>query len=245
MTLQKLIVGTIAILGFSATAFAHDHNAWRDKIDMTRADLETFSMVMINAGEEAGSMTYGWHRDGNRFVLRDRTTMQPNILETAEAIMDADSLLPLSVTIDFAVGENRMDVDLRWQDGWRQGQLVSVRDGNETVRDVNIEVEDPAPLRMAVIGMVAALPLKEGFKTSLPWFNTLANRVEDVALIVTGSDEIETPAGAFDSWRVAVKGGSPENVIYVSKSAPHKITRIDVVGQPMHFVRLPNVLPTE
>ncbi|NVJ99879.1 MAG: hypothetical protein HWE25_17130 [Alphaproteobacteria bacterium] len=208
---------------------------WRDQVNMSSADLGTFTMTLIQNGEKAGFMTYGWAQENGHYVVRDRTEMQPNIVETAEAWLDGESLLPKSVAIDFAIGENSMDIDLKWLNGWRKGAFVTVRSGERSVRDIDLQEDTIAPLRMAVIGFIAALPLDEEFQTGFTWFNTLANRGEEITISVRGSTETETPAGTFDTWIVDLKGGSPENVLYVTKSLPRKITRIDVVGQPMHF----------
>lgn len=217
----------------STGAAADDH--WHTGLDFSQAKLTAFRMTMIQEGQTVGFMEYGWALKGDRYVITDRTEMQPNIVETAEGVIDRDSLLPKSVAIDFAVGDNLMDVDLAWGDGWRKGHYISTRDGASTTRDVNVQEDEPATLRMAVFGLVAAMPLDDGFKTTLSWFNTLANRVETVAVIVSGSETVTTPAGSFDAFKVELRGGSPENIIYVSKSAPRQIVRIDVVGHAMHF----------
>jgi len=214
---------------------AEDQAPWRHAFDLSRTDLSTFSMTLIRDGQPVGSMTYGWESQDGRYRIHDRSEMQPNILETAEAFVDAASLLPEKLSIDFTIGNNRMDIDAVWQDGQASGALVTVRDGEQHVRPTAANASHDAPLRMAVIGMVAALPLEPGYQITLPWFNSMANRTEQVTLAVTGEQIVETPAGTFDSWQVAIKGGSPENIAYVTKALPQRIVRIDVVGQSMHF----------
>ena len=220
----------------SAAADTIATTAWRDEVNLRRADLKTFTMVLMNDGAPAGSMTYGWRRDRGRYIIKDRTEMKPNIVETAEAVIDAKTLLPEAIHINFAVGGDAMKVDLSWQGNRRSGVYLRKRGKDISERTVNILEDDAMPLRMAVIGIVPALPLKEGFRVSLPWFNTLANRAETIELMVTGSERIKTPVGTFSTYRVALNGGSPENIIYVSKRLPRVIVRIDVVGRPMHFL---------
>lgn len=229
------------ILTAAPTNAAEERAAeWQSLVDMSRADVATFSMKMINNGTEVGSMTYGWTRDGNRYVIKDRTEMQPNILETAEGVIDASTLLPLSIGINFAVGENKRKYDIAWKDSERTGGVVVSQPGVDarTVDFSNPE-HPPSALRLSIFGVVAGLPLGEGFALKLPWYNSLSNTVQNIALVHDGITTIETPAGSFEAHKIDLKGGTPENIIYVSTSLPQKIVRIDVVGQPLHFVRLP------
>ncbi|MEX0298969.1 MAG: hypothetical protein AB3N28_07850 [Kordiimonas sp.] len=225
------------ILAACTIGFAANASDWRSQVDVNSADLSKFTMVMINAGKEAGGMTYGWHKEGDTYVVADRSEMQPNILETAKGVIDAKTLLPKSVVIDFAMGDDKMDFDFSWDKNKRTGTVKTLRGGKANTHNIDTAEEFGAPLRLAVIGMVAAFPVTETFEANLPWFNTLANKVEMITLKATGSETVEAPAGTFDTYKVAIQGGTPENVVYVTKSLPRKIVRIDVVGQPMHFLR--------
>lgn len=214
-------------------------SGWQSLVNMSRADVATFSMRMINNNNEVGSMTYGWSRDGNRYVVRDRTEMQPNILETAEGAIDATTLLPISLGINFAVGENKRQYDLAWQNGALTGGVVVSQPGKDprTV-DFSNPKQPPTALRLSIFGLIAGMPLAEGFSIELPWYNSLSNVIETIDLVHDGITTIEAPAGTFEAHKIDLKGGTPENIIYVSTSLPQKIVRIDVVGQPMHFERL-------
>ncbi len=80
---------------------------WRTEVDLQRADLSVFEMDLINEGVQAGSMRYGWERDGDHYVVRDRTRMDPDVLETAEARIDASTLLSSMVEINYSEGERK------------------------------------------------------------------------------------------------------------------------------------------
>ncbi len=229
-----------ALIGVPAGGENKDPGDWRGLIDMSRADVNNFSLKMINDGAEVGGMTYGWVRDGDRYVIRDRTEMQPNILETAEGVIDASTLLPISIGINFAIGETTRKYDIAWKDSELSGGVL-IDQPNTEARLVDFTNPDhpPTALRLSIFGLIAGLPLGEGFSVKMPWYNTLSNTIEKIELIHDGVTTIETPAGIFQAHKIDLKGGTPENIIYVSTSLPQKIVRIDVVGQPMHFLRLP------
>lgn len=233
LALMALFIGT------SGSAAA-DQTSWRSLIDMKRADVSTFSMKMINEGQEAGSMTYGWRRSGNTYVISDRTEMKPNILETATGIIDARTLLPISNDIDFAVGGSKNIFDLEWDNGALKGEIHINQEGGEP-RTVDVSNADhPASIiRLSIFGVIAGLPLAEGFSVDMPWYNTLSNTVENITLAHVGFETVETPAGSFEAHKIHIQNGTPENMVYVTKSMPQRIVRIDVIGMPMHFERLP------
>ncbi len=228
-----------AVCIMSTSVFAQSDN-WRSLIDMDRADVSKFSMKMINDGADVGSMTYGWQQDGNTYVIKDRTEMQPNILETATGVIDARSLLPISNDIDFAVGKDRTVFDVEWQEGALKGEVVMQKEGGDPrIVDVSNADHPASALRLSIFGLIAGLPLREDFSVSLPWYNTLSNTVETITLAHTGFETVETPAGTFETHKVHIQNGTPENMVYVTTTLPQRIVRIDVLGQPMHFERLP------
>lgn len=227
-----LAVGTAI---FTTNSFATGTD-WRSNVDFSRADLQPFSMVLIKDGVAAGSMAYSMRLDGNTYIIEDRTEMEPNILETATGVLDAATLMPRTVDIDFAVGENRTVFDFEWNNSVLSGE-VTISQSEQPERIVPVNSNDNAVLRMAVFGIISALPLADGFQTELPWFNTLSNKTETVQIIHAGQETIKTPAGTFKAHKVNLKGGTPENIIHVSTALPQKIVRIDVVGQPLHFER--------
>lgn len=232
---------SMAVLAMAASIPAQaDENRWQQLMDMDRADMRTFSMRMINDGSEAGGMTYGWRREGNTYVISDRTEMQPNILETAKGVIDAKTFLPVSNKIDFAVGDSRNIFDVAWNEGARSG-TVNINQEGQAPRTV--DVSDPnhpeSIIRLSIFGVIAAMPLAEDFSVDVPWYNTLSNSIETVTLAHVGFETVETPAGTFETHKVHIQNGTPENMVYVTRSLPHQVVRIDVLGRPMHFERLP------
>lgn len=231
--MRNAIYAAVFATALSGAATAKD---WRNQVTIENADLSKFSMTLINDGKEAGGMTYGWVKEGDTYVIADRSEMQPNILETAKGIIDANSLLPKSIVIDFALGGGTMDYDITWEGDHRKGAIVTNRNGEEKTHVIDLK-EEIAPIRLAVIGMVAAFNIDDTFETSMPWFNTLANKTETITLKTIGSETVDAPAGTFETYKVVVRGGTPENNVYVTKSLPRKIVKIDVLGRPMYFLR--------
>lgn len=229
---KHTVILSMSLLGAASAAMATD---WLTDIDIKRADLSPIKLVLMNDGKAAGRMEYSWAREGDAYVIKDLTQMEPNILETATGVIDVKSLQPRSIDIDFAMGSSQMLVDLDWSGDQVTGNFTVKQEGkDDRVTPTNAAIT--APLRLSIFGLIASLPLKEGYEAALPWFNVMGNKVEDIRLIHVGTEVVETPAGTFDTHKVAIKDSTPENFVYVTKSLPQKIVRIDVVGQPMQFL---------
>ncbi len=226
-----LIAGTVALSPARAD--------WRDGLDLSDADLNLFRMIMVHEGVEAGALEYGWTRIGERYLVEYRAHMAPNMLETASALIDGKSYLPHNVAVKYTRGDNLLNMDMRWLDGVRQGQIVSRDLGqDEVVEDVYLTGEPWAPLRMSVFGLVAALPLHDRFATGMSWFNTTENRTERIDVRTNGRARVKVPAGIFETHRVEIRGATPESILYITTAKPRRIIRIDMVGRDMYFLRV-------
>ena len=236
MTWRIAAVVLIAGMFISAAARAND---WRDGLNLADADLSSFRMIVVNEGIEVGAMEYGWTRIGDRYLVEYRTHMAPNILETASALIDGHTYLPHNVAIKYTRGDNLMNVDLRWVDGVRQGQIMRRNLGeDERVDEIHHADDNDAPLRMSVFGLVTALPLKDRFAAKLNWYNAIENRTEQIDVRTNGRARVKVPAGVYDTYRVEVRGASPENIMYVSMKKPRQIIRVDMLGRDTYFLRV-------
>lgn len=224
----------------SGAAVALEPKPWRDLVDMKLADLAAFKLVLIQNGSAAGSMEYRWRKAGETYIVEDRTEMQPNILETAKATINATSFLPEDIEIDFAIGEASNVFRVAWNGSERLGKVVvTPQSGEARTHDLS-GAEVPAnPVRLSAFGLALGIPWEPGLAVSLPWYNTMANADEAVVLTHTSIKTVVVPAGEFEVHEIALTGSVTENTLYITTAYPQKMIRIDVSGQPIHFERLP------
>lgn len=62
------------------------------------------------------------------------------------------------------------------------------------------------------------------------------NAIRSMELRVVGSATVDVPAGQFDTWQADLTGGSAPVRFFVTKAAPHRIVREELVGTPIEFV---------
>ncbi len=98
-------------------------------------------------------------------------------------------------------------------------------------RKVEIDQALEAPVVADGSGLeltLAALPLEAGYQTTLRIFEPATQRVRPMKLTVAGQDRVETPAGAFDTWKLTLspldddKGGA---TMQVRAAPPHYVIR--------------------
>jgi hypothetical protein len=77
--------------------------------------------------------------------------------------------------------------------------------------------------------VITALPLAEGYGTTLRTFEVgMQQRTRLWSVSVAGSESVEVPAGAFETWRVAIQplddeGG--EQSLWVTREEPRLVVR--------------------
>lgn len=62
------------------------------------------------------------------------------------------------------------------------------------------------------------------------------NAIHAMELRVVGGATVDVPAGQFDAWQADLTGGSAPVRFFVTKSAPHRVVREELVGTPIEFV---------
>jgi len=195
-------------------------------------------LAMYNQEEPDGFMRLGWYREGEDLVLYDRTMMPSmEIYESMEARVSQDDFAPRSVSIQFHRGSAIMRIDAVLEENHVVGERAVERPGVAT-DTTPIELATPESTMLRAVTFLLPLLMGQEPNTALAyhWYAPLGNAVQSVSLTATDGGTVETPAGAFDTVRYELRGGTPENDIYVSRGAEPRIVRIDVLGQPLQFL---------
>lgn len=231
--LAKVVAAVVAAVAAATSAAAQTLPFDRDAIVPMDA---TFRMMV--GEDEVGSMSYATRFEDGVFLVEDRTEMQPNILETLRLTADPETFAPLSLAVDFAVGEGGQVIDLTWTESQAQGTYV-IRDGEGgDPRTVDFDQDTGNALaRSSVFGLAASLPLTPGAVYEAPWFASLSGQVENLRVMVGPRRSVTVPAGDFETTPLVFANVNPSNVLYVTDE--REVVRIDVPAMNMRFERLP------
>ena len=80
-----------------------------------------------------------------------------------------------------------------------------------------------------------ALPLAEGASFTVNAFNASEGAVTTTTIKVIGVQDITVPAGTFSAFKLEMQTGDVALITYVSRDAPRKTLKLEIVGQPIVF----------
>lgn len=244
MSGKFLIMGLVSASVLASTASAQ--NDWRAHALATLPETGEMHLQLVFDGAPDGFMRLGWVRGEDDITLFDRTMYaSAEIYETMTMTMSAADFYPRITDMEFHQGAAIMTVDTEVADGRATGMRAMTHpiDGRQEA-PVDLEVIDGSVFRPALFMLAPYLPLSTGDSLSFDWYAPLGNGVAQVTLTAFDGGSVTTPAGTFENTlRIELRGSSPDNDIYVSTGDDPRVVRIDVSGQPMTFVRLPQTEP--
>lgn len=213
---------------------------WRERVTAEELERGEIHLGMIFNETRDGFMRLGWYRDGETLHIWDRTMFaSQEIYETYAAQIDASTLAPMSADIDFYTGGRRMRFDVDFNAAAVTGSLTAMTPGQDRQsRPIEMDLPEGTMLRASSFVLVGLLELVPGEFSEFTWYGPLSGLVETVRLTAVGRETITTPAGEFQTVRIEQRGGTPPNDFYVEEETG-RVVRIDVGGQPMRFVALP------
>ena len=198
-----------------------------------------FFLGLVNEGERDGFMRLGWIKTEDGVLLYDRSMMpSAQVYETLVFNLTPDLEFD-SLHLEFHRGTAYMNLDLDFADGRATGTRVIQR--LETVENNPVDVEVPPGTLPRPVAFIMPLIMaeEEGTEAAFHWYGPLGDAFADVTVTARPGGVIETPAGRFDTTRYEIRGGTPDNDVYVSRGENRRVVRIDVVGQDMQFLALP------
>jgi hypothetical protein len=234
----KMIAASLAACMYTSAAQAQ-LDEWAHRVDRTALESGEIHLGLFYEGEADGFMRLGWNTEDNIVSLFDRSMWASNELyESLEGTLAADSFAPDSFSIRFHQQSAYFLLDVDYQPGHVDGVTRVIRPGQDVgERTFSVDLPEGTIARAALFLFVAVTPMEVGESVSLNWFSPMSGAVEAVTLTAVGEEQIETPAGVFQTIRLEQRGGSPANDFFVD-TASGRIVRIDIGGQPMQFLAL-------
>ncbi len=139
---------------------------------------------------------------------------------------------PLSYKFSMAAGPQQMSSELSFADGVAKGRVEGGKDGP---KDVNTTLVKGAILKSAVDFLIGTLPLETGKSFKFPVLDPQSGSLENVTIEVVGEEDLMVPAGSYSTYKVKVKSGEGEQMMYVQKTAPHVMVKQVVPSQGLNI----------
>jgi len=241
-TFTRLKTALAVMLAIPAFAVATPASAQENIGAQTAAalpDRGEFMLALFSAGERDGFMRLGWIKTEEGVQLYDRSMLTSSELYEVMALSLTPDLQLDTASVQLHRGTAYMDLDLQVADGRASGSRVIHRlEGTES-RSVDLEVPAGTLPRAAAFLMPLVMPETDGAQNAFHWYGALGNAFADVTITARLGGMIVTPAGSFDTTRYEIRGGAPENDVYVTHGEDRRVVRIDVIGSELQFLALP------
>ncbi len=78
--------------------------------------------------------------------------------------------------------------------------------------------------------LLRCLPLRDGYKTTIPIFDSESASIRELEIAVVARETIAVPAGNFDCFKVVWTMGSAEAACWISRDHPFYPVKIDLAG---------------
>ncbi|MEM6346323.1 MAG: hypothetical protein AAF927_20710 [Bacteroidota bacterium] len=200
-------------------------------------ESEYFYRILQN-DIEAGAMRVSVFREPDSWLVEEHSTLDlAGIEEIIRTRLSQNTLSPVAHEVRGKIGENQLDVTIKWVGQNVQGHSQFPRPDHKRQGRLLVDAKLPAGTqeRTAAFHLLHTLELEEGTEIKFPWFNGLYAQLDNIHLKVTGTVIKTVPAGTFECLRVELIGGDPSQIVFLSKERPRKIISIEVFDLPWKF----------
>ncbi len=139
---------------------------------------------------------------------------------------------PLAYKFSMAAGPQQMSSELSFAGGVAKGRVEGGKDG---AKDVNLPLVKGAILKSSIDILIGTLPLEAGKSFKFPVVDAQSGGLENVTIEVLGEQDLMVPAGSYSTYKVKVKSGDGEQLMYVAKTAPHVLVKQEVPAQGLNI----------
>jgi hypothetical protein len=202
------------------------------------ADGETATYrVLDDDDDEVGTLTLSVERDGETFVLGQFFEFpETEFINEAKVVVDDTKLQPLTTNfrIDGPEGERTCEATY-------EGSDVSIHNvGEDGERDDTLNVPSIAYDSWSDLFVWRTIDFTRGYEVEYADMLTCvlarAQRL-GVKLEVKEAEEIEVPAGTFETWRVEIEAGSDQKAWFTTDDA-HMLVKYDNGSEVFELVEV-------
>lgn len=186
-------------------------------------DGETLVYDIVDRnGNTLGTSTFGFVREGDAWLLTV-SDKAGQLDQTARVRIDATTLKPLAKEKTIVRPDTEATLTITYTEG--KVQIDAVVNGKE--QSATIDLPDNALENDQLLMTLRALPFAEGYRASLvDIVPDTASRV-NTTVLVEGKEQVTTPAGQFEAWRVELDFGQAKQTVWYAVEAPYTMVQYD------------------
>ncbi len=191
--------------------------------------------VMVQ-GNPMGTYVAELVRGGDSIVVSELMSIPVIGLAQGGSVVLGRDLAVRTVRQSFAAGGQPVEATLRFAGGRVTGKAIQPPQGPgmpAATRDVDTTLAADVYDSNQLSALLPALPLAEGATFTAQAYTASQNRVRTLTIRVEGTEDVTVPAGTFPVFRVSLTGGEQPLTLYVTRAAPRKVVKLEIVGTPL------------
>ena len=83
--------------------------------------------------------------------------------------------------------------------------------------------------------LLSTLPLEVGASFKFPVLDAQSGGLENLSIEVLADVDVMVPAGSYSTYKVRVKSGDGEQIMYVQKASPHWLIKQETPAQGLNI----------
>ncbi|MDB4918000.1 MAG: putative zinc protease [Gemmatimonadetes bacterium] len=204
-------------------------------VDITKLVARSDSFTVMVQGNPLGFQTQSLTKTESGYSYHEVTQIGP-FLQQDVVVLFGNDLSPVSVKGMGKVQGNAMNVDVSFANGRAKGS--STTPSPTGMRTVMVDTTmAPGVLESDMVAvMVPALRWAPNAKFTVSSFDASSGATRQTTMAVVKTESITVPAGTFSAYRVEITGGEQTQTIFISATAPYRVLKIALTGQPVEFV---------
>jgi predicted Zn-dependent peptidase len=225
-------IASVALYDIEGNAMTMDELS----VQGTDFDYDTSSLKNMSATYAVkyaemnlGDMNVSLKKGGSDFSSTSTIT---GMISMNEEVKFGSEFEPLAYKFSMAAGPQQMSAELSFAEGVAKGRSEGGKDG---AKDINVTLVKGAILKNSVDLVIVTLPLETGKAFKFPVLDGQKGTLENVAIEVLGEEELMVPAGSYATYKVKVKSGDGEQVMYFQKTSPHWLVKQEVPAQGLNI----------
>ncbi|HEX4632415.1 MAG TPA: insulinase family protein [Gemmatimonadales bacterium] len=206
-------------------------------IDPSQIVARRDSFVFMVQGRAFGTQISEIRKSGDSLVYDEALSMGPMGSQHTVVQFDPKSFGVRQVDQTGQVGGQASAIHLLYVANRVKGNVsVPQQTGTPKVFTVDTTVAADTYDDNALTLLVPTLPLTSGKSFHIGVFSSGDGETRVLTAKVGPADTVTVPAGKFTAYKVDISGGQAPVTFYVSNTAPRRVVRIDVVGQPVSLL---------
>ncbi|HUG39623.1 MAG TPA: insulinase family protein [Longimicrobiales bacterium] len=198
------------------------------RFDASRLEPRTMVYGILFQGNEVGSVTTQWSRDGASFVAATEQAAPGGTIRQT-TVFEPRTFTPRSMTVNLGpMGE----LSLAVENGRATGRGLDMQTGQP--RDIDVALPPGAVLD----GMVDVAMAVHGYEDAGEFTLQVlggTGQLQSATVRLVGTETVEVPAGTFETYRLEITGDQPMTV-WVARAAPHTVVKREMIQPPVEVL---------